>query len=370
MSQKDLLVLFVTLARRPHSRCVSRSIGTTFVRSVSSQERTQSKIILEQKARESAKKIPLHLGVDRNPENRSAISRIPIPRGVKGEDFTPAVLSRPLGQPNPPRPGQNSPIDKRSLSERMAEFEDYGNALQRRQVYLRTYLRPYFQEWKRLEHHKGKSFQSNPRLFRRDKALYFPNIWGQTLSESGDGPDGGRDTTPALKGKISIIGMQANEWAQEQVDTFLSAKDNPELQEIVSRNSPLVQRVDINMTKDWMASLLVKLSRSRLRKKIPKERWDRYFMIKLPRDIRRGLSDETRDAMGLLNSAVGYVYLVDSSCKIRWAGSGHAWDGEVAGLNAAVGRLIEEEKALALPKATPLGGPSIPASANYTTIRP
>ena len=108
----------------------------------------------------------------------------------------------------------------------------------------------------------------------------------------------------------------------------------------------MVQRVDVNMAIDWMRGLLVKLFRGRLRKKTPEERWDRYFMIKLPRDIRKGLSEETRDAMGMLNSSVGYVYLVDSSCKIRWAGSGHAWEGEVAGLNGALGRLIEEEKKL------------------------
>jgi ATPase complex subunit ATP10 len=79
---------------------------------------------------------------------------------------------------------------------------------------------------------------------------------------------------------------------------------------------------------------------------IPEDRWDKYFMIKLPRDIRRGLTDDVRDAMGFLNSQVGYVYLVDSSCKIRWAGSGHAWEGEVEGLNAAVQRLIQEEQKL------------------------
>jgi len=72
-------------------------------------------------------------------------------------------------------------------------------------------------------------------------------------------------------------------------------------------------------------------------------------MVKLPRDIRRGLTDDVRDAMGLLNSQVGYVYLVDSTCKIRWAGSGHAWKGEVEGLNAAVQRLIKEEQKLQSP---------------------
>ncbi len=77
-------------------------------------------------------------------------------------------------------------------------------------------------------------------------------------------------------------------------------------------------------------------------------------MIKLPRDIRKGLSEEARDAMGLLNSSVGYVYLIDSTCKIRWAGSGHAWEGEVEGLNAAIGRLIHEEKPMQS-KASTLG---------------
>lgn len=67
-------------------------------------------------------------------------------------------------------------------------------------------------------------------------------------------------------------------------------------------------------------------------------------MIKLPRDVRRGLTEDVRDAMGLLNSQIGYVYLVDSGAKIRWAGSGDAWDGEVAGLNAAIVRLVEEER--------------------------
>ena len=108
----------------------------------------------------------------------------------------------------------------------------------------------------------------------------------------------------------------------------------------------LVQRIDVNIQGDWIRAWLVKIFSGRLRKMISPDRWDKYFMIKLPRDIRRGLTDDVRDAMGLLNSQVGYVYLVDSSCKIRWAGSGHAWEGEVAGLNAAVQRLVQEEQKL------------------------
>lgn len=55
----------------------------------------------------------------------------------------------------------------------------------RRRILLRSALRPYFQEWKRLEHFKGKSFVGGERLFRREKALWFPNLWGWTLAEGG-----------------------------------------------------------------------------------------------------------------------------------------------------------------------------------------
>ena len=215
-----------------------------------------------------------------------------------------------------------------------------------------------------MDFFKGKSFVSSSRLFKRDKALYFPNIWGQTLAKEGDGPDGGRDTTPLLMGRASIVGVQANRWAEEMVDTFIGAKSNPALNDLIGPHKGQLQRMDVNIQGDWMRALIVKFYSGRLKKLIPESRWSRYFMIKLPRDIRRGLTDEVRDAMGLLNTQVGYVYLVDSSCKIRWAGSGHAWEGEVDGLNAAAQRLLQEEANLGQPPARPVSTPS------NTVLRP
>jgi len=339
MGREDIYSLFISIAVRPHSRCL-------YQRCIRHASTANSPLPPKQNPGPKKPSIPLHVGLDRNPDALSAISRIPIPRGERGENFIPSVLSRPLGLEHPPLPGQNSPLDRRSLRERKDEFTSYAKALERRRVYLRSFFRPYFQEWRRTEHYKGKSFVSNERLFRRDKALYFPNIWGQTLAKEGDGPTGGRDITPTITGKISLIGMQSGQWAEEQVDTFFSPKHNPELPQIIEASNGLVQRIDVNIQGDWIRAWLVKIFSGRLRKMISPDRWDKYFMIKLPRDIRRGLTDDVRDAMGLLNSQVGYVYLVDSSCKIRWAGSGHAWEGEVAGLNAAVQRLVQEEQKL------------------------
>ncbi len=369
MAREELVSFITSLVLRPHSRCLCRAqrLSSPCLRKIRHASSTSTSPPPPPPKPEDGKNkpaalpktgvaaavggaakpsIPLHVGLDRNPENMSAISRIPIPKGVTGEKFTPSVLSRPLGLLNPPRPGQNSPVDRRSLQERAREFTDYDKALERRRVYLRTFFRPYFQEWRRVDHWKGKSFVSNPKLFKREKALYFPNIWGATLAKEGDGPDGGRDTTNVLMGKISVVGMQSGQWAEEQVNTFVGSQENPELYKTIETSDGLVQRVDVNVQTDWMRALLVKMFRGRLRQTIPEDRWDRYFMIKLPRDIRLGLTDDIRDAMGFLNSQVGYVYLVDSSCKIRWAGSGHAWEGEVEGLNAALQRLIHEEQNL------------------------
>lgn len=363
MSRDVLLDLFVAAATKPHRQCLHRiRTAVTLQRrqairfasttpSPNSKPDTDPDIPSSSPRRRplppptplaAAAKVPLHVGLDRNPENRSAISRIPIPKGVKGENFTPSVLSHPLGLSYPPRPGQNSPIDRRSLSEKKKDFSSYDKVLEKRQIYLRSFLRPYFQEWKRFEHHKGKSFVANERLFRADKAQYFPNIWGETLAEEGDGPDGGRDTTNVLMGKISVVAVKSNQWAAEQVDSFIGKEKNPELQTILDGNSRLAQRVDLNIQGDWARLQFVRLFKSGLRKDIPKERWNKYFILKLPRDVRKGLTDDVRDAMGLLNSQVGYVYLLDQQCKIRWAGSAHAWDGEVASLNTGIKKLLQE----------------------------
>jgi mitochondrial ATPase complex subunit ATP10 len=35
-----------------------------------------------------------------------------------------------------------------------------------------------------------------------------------------------------------------------------------------------------------------------------------------------------REPMGMVNKHIGYIYLVDENCKIRWAGCGFATEDE------------------------------------------
>jgi len=48
-----------------------------------------------------------------------------------------------------------------------------------------------------------------------------------------------------------------------------------------------------------------------------------------------------RDALGMTNSRVGYVFLVDENLKIRWGGCADATDEEVRSLEGCTGVLLK-----------------------------
>ena len=52
-------------------------------------------------------------------------------------------------------------------------------------------------------------------------------------------------------------------------------------------------------------------------------------------------SSQVYQPMGIENKIVGYVYLVDAECRIRWAGCGTATNEEVESLRAATRVLLD-----------------------------
>lgn len=175
---------------------------------------------------------------------------------------------------------------------------------------------------------------SNLRLFKNDRALYFPNMYGVTLAS----PKVAQNTTTMLRGRISVVNLFSSVWAEGQVATFTGPKLNPGLVETLASGRDLVQRVDINLEENRMKAWLVKMFMWRMRGKLPKEQHSRYFLVQ------KGLTESLKEAIGMMNSKVGYVYLVDSECRIRWAGSGPAEAVELDALNAGVRKLIAERK--------------------------
>lgn len=197
-------------------------------------------------------------------------------------------------------------------------------------------IRPYFRDWKNLDHHKGKTFLAPPRLFKPDKSLYFPNLFGQTLLKTTSLP---RDTTPILRGKASVVILFSGAWAEKQALSFISEKANPGLHAILQAHKGRAQLVRVNIEdQSMMRYWIVRIMTRWLRKNFFEENWGKYFMVKA------GISDEIRESIGYLNGKVGYVYLVDGDCKIRWAGSGPADAEEVQSLTKGMATLMTEMK--------------------------
>ncbi|KAL9034762.1 MAG: hypothetical protein Q9180_005229 [Flavoplaca navasiana] len=292
----------------------------------------------------------------------------------KPKDFTPKPLLRPIGVLYPPKPGENSGIDPRPWRQRRDDLFDYNKHLVRRkELYVNpestlplplssvtnvsqpvarrlayTYeshgrteqaAKPYFRDWSRTQYHKGKTFISPARIFRADRSLYFPNMVGSTLAS----PSTASDTTSVLQDRISIVSVYSGRWAETQTRSFTDDNNNLGLGALMSQlandgnrgGAPLLQKVEINVEPDWMKAFIVRLFMGGIRKQRRKEDWERYFLVK------KGVTDEMREAMGMANSKVGYVYLVDWLCRIRWAGSADAEGAEKEGLVAGVQRLVE-----------------------------
>jgi ATPase complex subunit ATP10 len=127
-------------------------------------------------------------------------------------------------------------------------------------------------------------------------------------------------------------------WAENQAKTFTSADQNPALHELLqgSGANGRAQLVQVNVEEDMLKAWLVRVFSWSLRRRVGKENWGKYFVV------RKGITDEIRESIGILNSKVGYTYLVDHQCRIRWAGSGSADPGEREGLVKGMQRILSE----------------------------
>ena len=201
--------------------------------------------------------------------------------------------------------------------------------------------KPYFRDWNNLKFHEGKSFVAPPRLFKAELSLFFPNLYGQTLLKTDKNP---RDTTPTLTGKVSIVSVFSSQWAESQAQSFVSKTANPIAHEVIAANPETAQIVNVNYESNSGKAWLIRLFMGSLRRKFLEQNWDKYFLVQ------GGITDHIRESIGLLNSKVGYVFLVDQHCRIRWAASGNSQTDELDGLAKGFRKLVVDlEKESLLP---------------------
>jgi len=92
--------------------------------------------------------------------------------------------------------------------------------------------------------------------------------------------------------------------------------------------------VQINLQENLLKSFLVKLFSNGLRSTVPPELQDTYLVS--------GQNMEyLRDPLGMTNSKVGYVYLIDENLRVRWGGCADATLAEAQSLESCTGVLLK-----------------------------
>ena len=107
--------------------------------------------------------------------------------------------------------------------------------------------------------------------------------------------------------------------------------------------------------------MLVSLFTSSLRRTIPETLWPTYLLargewseldVSLPpspsspslTQISLILLGQIYEPLGMQNKILGYVFLIDAACKVRWAGCGFAKEVEARSLRQATAVLMNRMK--------------------------
>lgn len=188
---------------------------------------------------------------------------------------------------------------------------------------------------------KGRLFEAPVSFFRRDKSLYFPNFRVKSLT-------GKRmDLMDALdQAKLSILRVYSTDAGFEMTDAYFKIKNSEDSYmsdtgiEVFKQEFPNAQILEIvlseNASKHFIHTFVTP---GKLLQKRPAYQHDKHLIAR--RDS--VLSRDDREKLLLTNAYSGYIYLVDSSYKIRWAGSGWPTDKEVDGMWKAVRGLLKED---------------------------
>lgn len=198
-----------------------------------------------------------------------------------------------------------------------------------------------FYESKSFENVGGKIFTPPISFFKRDKSKFFPNFLGDTLVGKNE------NFGALLEGKVNIVRIYSTisgdnvskTYFQSPTDAkvnYLEASGNEEFTSV----HPNTQILDLNMPQTAVKRFFVNISKGNLKKLIPQNRHDKYFILPLklfPLQVRQELNCD--------NVCSGYIYLLDLEGRIRWATSGSANEAEYSLMWKCVAGLERELKA-------------------------
>ncbi|KAG2175388.1 hypothetical protein INT43_001035 [Umbelopsis isabellina] len=233
-----------------------------------------------------------------------------------------------LGVKERPIPDRNSWTGRQK--QKLQDLTNYEKAFashaEERRYLVEEATKSYFADAHDMRKHGGKLFEASNKLIRAEKALYMPDFEGRNFSKETV------HTTDKLAGKITLMSFVLAQYAEQHVNSFI----NPFMKEFKDRED--VQLVELNVQENFLKQYLMKALVGTIRRNTPVERQDNYVL--LYKDISR-----VRRYLGMTNQYIGYVFLVDENCKIRWTAHGVATEHEIANM-VGMTKFLAEKKTI------------------------
>ncbi|KAF9298097.1 Mitochondrial ATPase complex subunit atp10 [Linnemannia elongata] len=226
--------------------------------------------------------------------------------------------------------GRRSPFSKakEGVKNKVNDWTDEKKNLEKRKELLHDFQSGYFAEFSELSKTGSKLWKATSNMINADKALYMPNIIGTSLKTSES-----VELVDLLRGKISLVAISGTRFGEEHTESYMT----PFLKRwpmTVANNNSKVQLVELNIQENPLKAGLVRMMVPFVKKTIPEERHANYVLHY--KSIKH-----LKDPLSMQNSYLGYVFLVDSNCKIRWGAHGPATETEVKTLLESVQKLAE-----------------------------
>ncbi|KAG6916737.1 hypothetical protein DXG01_005557 [Tephrocybe rancida] len=253
-------------------------------------------------------------------------------------------LTRPLGVTERP-----TTLLKTRTQKAVEILMDSDVRMAHRRHLIKEVGRGYYYDMNMTRKHGGKTWIAPKSLIREDKALYLPNVKGKSIDiEEGQI----KDTTTMCFGRVTVLSMLGTRMSEIHSLGFVTPTHNR------YSSHPLYQHIQINLQENLLKSLLVKVFIRSLRNVIPPALRPTYL-------ISSQNMEYVRDALGMTNNKVGYVYLIDENLKIRWGGCADATPEEAAALELCTGVLLKRaEKTTAKPRKVEKDAQSVEPSVN------
>ncbi|CCJ29634.1 unnamed protein product [Pneumocystis jirovecii] len=251
---------------------------------------------------------------------RNYVNYISLKESEKKQGISPLkTLDHIIGMPLHPFQQKISEENLKTWKKRLNDFLSLERNRKRREELMKDISKSYWDDIQAMKYYQGKVRWIAP----KNKALYVANFYGTTLSNTL-----GNTVSLIESSPVSLLSVFSSSSGEEHVKSFLS----DELRLAV----PDMQYIYVNFQESLLKAFLVRIFSAAIRKQVLKEHHvNKYFFVnKLPRDV--------KENMKILNMCVGYVYLVDSQCRIRWAGCGNAIEEEKKYLVKCSQRLVEE----------------------------